>query len=410
MSSFIHRLQYASLAEAMQTRRVVFLHGVRQCGKTTLAKQWSQNGSYRTLDDATFLDAARIDPQGFVQHQHECMVIDEVQRVPSLIMSIKKVVDENSRCGQFLITGSADIYALPHVQESLAGRIQRVRLRTLTQTEVLSHHSFILDAFFQQEWTSLSFKETKADILSYCFRGGYPEAMMLSQRRRRRWYADYINVLLEKDARDIIGLRRQDELKNLMIVACSWSSKLMDMSRLGTKLSLNRNTLESYWRVLEAMFLVDRLPPWTKTDYQRVGRQSKIFVNDAGIVCSLLKWKEDDVLLDSDRSGKIVETFLYNELAVQVDAANGLYELYHYRDREGREVDFIVEREDGCLLGIEVKAGSSVGKQDFRHLTWMRDHLVPDKFCAGVVLYMGEQVVPFGDRLWAVPIGHLWHS
>lgn len=156
------------------------------------------------------------------------------------------------------------------------------------------------------------------------------------------------------------------------------------------------------------MYLIERLQPWTKTDYQRVGRQSKLFVTDSALVCSLLKWNIDEVMLNSDRSGKIIETFIYNELATHVDAHDGLYALYHYRDRTGHEVDFIVEREDGQLLGIEVKAGSSVGIEDFKHLIWMRDHLAPDRFSVGIVLYTGEHILRFGESMWAVPFSDIW--
>ena len=410
MRNLVDRLQKQNIVGAMSTRRVILLNGPRQCGKTTLAKQLNlENVTYRTLDDLALLKAAQIDPSGFIKQSQGCMIIDEIQRAPSLITAIKKAVDEDMRPGQFLLTGSADIYALPQVQESLAGRIQKIRLRTLTQSEMnISHKPSFLDRAFQENFCIQNSQEDKESILQHCFRGGFPEAVELSDQQRKRWHKDYINALLEKDVRDVAQIQRHHALKELMSVTCAWSGKLLDVSKIEATLSIQRQTLENYLRILEAMYLMERLKPWTKTDYQRVGRQSKMFVTDTGLICSLLGWNMKEVLFNSDRSGKIMETLVYNELAAHVDAHDGLYEFYHYRDRTGHEVDFILEREDGQLLGIEVKAGSSVGLEDFKHLMWMRNTLAPDRFSVGIVLYTGEHILRFGESMWAVPFSDMW--
>ena len=151
-------------------------------------------------------------------------------------------------------------------------------------------------------------------------------------------------------------------MRELVNILASWSGKFMDISAIGTGLSIQRTTIESYINALEALFLVERVHPWTKTDYARVGKQSKLFMADSGLMASLLKWKTDQVRLDPDRSGKLIETFAFNEIMAQIDAGDGRYELFHYRDREKREIDFLIEREDGVLLGIEIKAGSAISK------------------------------------------------
>jgi predicted AAA+ superfamily ATPase len=165
----------------------------------------------------------------------------------------------------------------------------------------------------------------------------------------------------------------------------------------------------TYINALEALFIVERVEPWTKVDYQRVGRQDKLFICDSGLVCSLLRWGMDQVLLDSDRIGKIFENFIFNELMTHINASNGEYSLYHYRDREQREVDFIIERDDGAVLGIEVKAGATVGRADFKHLAWLQNKVAERSFI-GIVLYTGTEILPFGDKLWAVPISCLWQG
>ena len=166
--------------------------------------------------------------------------------------------------------------------------------------------------------------------------------------------------------------------------------------------------MDSYLGVLENTYLVDKLMPWLKTDYERVNKQSKYFITDTGLMASLLNWKEDDLILDADKSGKIFETFVYNQLISQVELDNNEYELYHYRDREKREIDFIVQDSNGNIYGIEVKAGSSVTKDQFKHLKWFGQNLAKGKSFTGIVLYTGEHVIPFGENMLAVPMNNLW--
>jgi len=182
----------------------------------------------------------------------------------------------------------------------------------------------------------------------------------------------------------------------------------MDISAIGSGLSIQRPTIESYINALETLYLVERVYPWTKTDYARVGKQSRLFMVDSGLMASLLSWKMDQVRLDSDRSGKLIETFAFNEIMTQVDAGDGRYELFHYRDREQREIDFLIEREDSALLGIEIKAGSAIEKNDFNHMKWFQDNLAKSQTFVGIILYTGEFPASFSNNLWAVPFGLLW--
>lgn len=415
MAHFINRFQIPSILEAMKTRRVLLLNGPRQCGKTTLAKHIGKHVGaekiiYRTLDDVGLSKAAENDPHGFVKHTEGMMIIDEIQKVPSLLPAIKKSVDEHTRYGQFLLTGSANINALPSVNESLAGRIQKIRLRTLTQAEIVGSNVNFLERAFSEDFSSQPFYEDKRQILDYCFRGGYPEAIRLSPETRQLWHQDYIEALLERDLKEITKIHRYDAMQDLVKVLCSWTGKFLDISAIGAHLSIRRQTLESYMNALEILYLIERIPAWVKTDYQRVGRRPKLFVTDCGLVCSLLRWRIDQVFLDSDRSGKIIENFVYTELATHIDVSKGQYSLYHFRDRAHREIDFLIEREDGGLLGIEIKAGSGISMHDFNHLYWFQHNLACKKKFVGIVLYTGEQTVSFGPSLWAVPLASLWQK
>lgn len=411
MKQLYSRWQKRTIEQAMATRRVVLLAGARQCGKTTLAKQLiSEDTAYLTLDDTTLREAAENDPQDFVKHKLKTLIIDEIQRVPSLLPAIKKVVDEDTQPGQYLLTGSANIQALPSTQESLAGRISKIRLRPLSQGEIKgSAPNFLTYAFNQAFNFQWDFDE-KDKIMDMAFRGGFPEVLTLEGRDKRKWHRDYIAALLERDLKDVTKIHRYDVMRALIKVLAAWSSKFMDVSAISSGLSVHRPTVATYINALEAFYIIERVHPWTKTDYDRVGKQAKLFMADSGLMSSILSWNMDQVRFDSDRLGKLMETFIFNELASQIDANEEEYELYHYRDREQREIDFLIEREDQAMLGIEIKSSSSVHKKDFKHLQWFQENLAKDKPFIGLVLYSGNLPLSFGQNLWAIPISMLWPS
>lgn len=414
------RWQTQSLQESLSTRRVLVLEGPRQCGKTTLVKEFSKGDSnYRTLDDPTLLNAVMSDPQGFVRHGNELMIIDEVQRAPMLLQVIKQDVDQNLQPGRFLLTGSANIQSLPGVNESLAGRVRKIRLRPLALGEIYERPPHFLEMAFEQVFSPriaiTSGFEAGSELLgkdaylAEALRGGFPEARRFSREREcRAWHNDYIDALIERDLKDIANIRRQDGMRKLIEVLAAWSSKFMDVASICSNLSLTRPTVESYINALETLYLIERVRPWYKTDYDRVGKQEKLFFTDTGLMASVLRWSFDKVRLDGDMNGKLLETFVFNQLAAQLDVHESHYQLTHYRDREQREVDFVVEREDGAILGIEVKAASLVNKAMFKHLTWFHENIAPTQKFVGIVFYTGEHVVPFGSNLWAVPMSCLW--
>lgn len=410
---FYPRWQKNIVEQALKHRRVLLISGARQCGKTTLAKQLvSPDTAYRTLDDLSLREVAESDPAGFIEHDFKTLVIDEVQRVPSLFSAIKVVVDSDTRPGRFLLTGSSNIQTLPGVKESLAGRIRKLRLRTLSQGELLRLQPTFLERAFQQSFSRKSKTLRHYDrqtVLEMSLRGGYAEVLDFDQKERKRWHRDYVDALIERDLDDIMRINRQDALRELLKVLAAWSSKYMDVSAIGAGLSIRRPTVESYINALESLYLVERVNPWTKTDYERVGKHSRLFMTDSGLLSSILGWKPDQIALDADRSGKLIETFVFNELAAQIDASEIEHSLFHYRDREQREIDFLIEREDGALLGIEVKAGTAIKTEHFKHLRWFKDNIAKDRPFVGLVLYTGDAAGLMGEQMWAIPISLLWY-
>ena len=402
------RWHKTTLENALETRRIVVIAGARQSGKTTLAKQMvSKNALYRTLDDSTLLKLALDDPKGFLWHKERTMIIDEIQKAPLLISEIKKIVDENDAKGQFVLTGSADIRAMPSVNESLAGRVKNLRLRTLTQGEICGIRPSFMEKAFNADFKSQYKDSSKKEILNIALRGGYPEIISSSVKTRKEWHRDYIEAIISKDMREIFNISRRDTLYALIKVMASWSSKYIDISGICSKFEVSKPTLMSYVQLFEAMYLCDKLPAWVKSDYDRIAKKERFYFADSGLMASLLGWTYKDASLDADKYGKLIETFIYGELAAQVELDSD-YSMYQYRDRENREIDFVIEHEDGRILAIEAKGGSNIGKNDFRHIKWFREHLAKDRQFAGIVLYSGEDTLSFGENLFAVPTASLW--
>ena len=231
--------------------------------------------------------------------------------------------------------------------------------------------------------------------------------LRLAETERRAWFEDYIRSLLSRDLRDIANIQRQDVMEALLNVLSAWSGKYMDAVAIYGKLSIARNTFNSYVNALVLLCLFEKVSPWIKTDYDRVGRREKLFATDTGLMAHLLNWRLSDVLLDSDKSGKIIETLVFNELSAQIDLDHQ-YSLSHYRDRENREIDFVIRNDSGGVLGVEVKAGSAVSREDCRHMVWFKNNIVKDEPFIGIVLYTGETVLPLGEDMYAVPIAALW--
>lgn len=409
MTHLYSRWQKKIVEKAMKTRRVILLNGARQCGKTTLSKQLAMKDAlYRTLDDLALREIALNDPHGFVKHEGKTLIIDEIQRAPNLLSAIKLIVDEDTQPGQYLLTGSANIQSLPSVQESLAGRVRKIRLRPLSQGELLGSNPVFLENMFKKIFPKNKNNYDRKKIIEIAFRGGFPEAIKLEASERQQWHRDYITALLERDLNDITHIIRHNAMKELFEILAAWSGKLMDIAAIGSGLSIRRQTLESYINAVETLYLVERIDPWTRTDYERVGKQTKLYMTDSGLMSSILHWHLPQVELDPDRSGKLIETFIFTELAAQIDASNEKYKLFHYRDREKREIDFLIEREDHALLGIEIKAGSAISSTDFNHLKWFRDNLAKKRPFLGIVLYSGEYAGSMGDNLWAIPFSALW--
>lgn len=388
------------------TRRITILVGARQCGKTTLAIELAKpdNFEYVTLDDEE--EVAKSDPNGFIKHNKKTMIIDEIQRVPKLITAIKKAVDIDKRYGQYIITGSADIQSLPSVKESLAGRAKKIRLRPFTYGEFLDLKPNFLNRLRNKEFIHNEGID-KRKVIEIAFKGGFPEPLLhLKETNIQEWYQDYTDLILDHDLQYIANIKRQAKLRMLFNIINAYSSKFITKSDLARELAITRPTLDEYLSLLEKVYLIDTLPVWFSRDYETAKDRNKYFMCDTGLMCSILNWNEAETYKDADKSGKLIETFVYNQIVPQVELERNIV-LSHFRDSRKHEIDFIIETNDE-IFGIEVKAGTDIKLDTFKHLEWFRDNLAKNKPFTGLVLYTGERTMHWKNDMYTVPINNLW--
>ncbi len=289
-----------------------------------------------------------------------------------------------------------------------------MRLRPLALGEIYNTPPNFLDHAFGQVFNIPSSPTPtrpwdKNEYLFEAFRGGFPEARRLeNEMDQRSWHKDYILALIERDLKDIAHIKRKDALAKLIEVMAAWSSQFIDVASICRNFSLSRPTIESYINALEALYLIERLRPWHKTDYGRVGKREKLFMIDTGMMAAILRWQHANVRLDGDMNGKFLETFVFNQLSAHLDTQENIYEMTHYRDNEQREIDFVIERQDGAILGIEVKAASLVNASAFKHLLWFQKKILGQKNLLASFSTQGSNLVSFGPNLWAVPMSTLW--
>ena len=403
----IERWQKDEVASSLKCFRVVNLTGARQCGKTTLAGMVPLASAKRfTLDDEETRKAAKSDPHGFIDRADgETVVIDEIQKAPELLNAIKMRVDRDNAKGQYLLTGSANLHFVKAVTDSLAGRIGRVRLRPLALGETLGGRGDFIARAFARDFPRDAPHLDKRRAIALATQSGYPEAMEMDANARKRWFRTYLDDLLMKDIQDVTEIRKLNALRTVAEWLLAHSSKFFEISELAAKSGIGKETVETYIATLKALYLFDEVRPWTKGDYSKIGKRSKYFAADAGLVSNILGWTEDSIYMNDDRSGKIMENWVYQNLASMADR-DPTYEISQYRDSNKREIDFMVERSDGALLGIEVKAGSALGAGDFKHLKWFAKSLAKGEF-TGIVLYSGEHTLRFGEGFYAVPLSAL---
>lgn len=408
-SVFYPRYLRPRIAEALADSPVVLIHGPRQCGKTTLARQVGDEAgfAYFTFDDDVQRAAAQADPVGYVADLPERAVLDEVQRVPELFTSLKAAVDVRRKPGRFILTGSANVLLVPKLADSLAGRMDILRLHPLSQAELGGKASGFLFRLFLGDFKAGSSGQRQGKALAErVANGGYPAALArVNQRRRAAWYRDYADTLIQRDIRDLARISALDALPRLLALAAGQTSCLVNISELAAPFQVSRPTIREYMTLLSRIFLLEELPPWHSNRLKRLIKTPKLHMGDTGLACSLLGLDAEMLWQDRAVFGRLLETFVYQELRRQASWQAEAITFSHFRDKDQVEVDVVLESQ-ARVAGVEIKAASTVTGDDFKGLRKLQD-AARKTFSAGVVLYDGEAVVGFGNNLYAVPISSL---
>jgi len=394
------------IREALGDTPVVFLGGGRQTGKSTLARSMVGSGRQVTLDSAITLAAARSDPEGFLAGFSGLTLIDEVQRAPQLFLALKLVVDRGRRPGMFLLTGSANPLLLPQVADSLAGRMEICTLFGFSQGELVGRRDCFIDRAFQ----SLPLiSEESCDLPEILVRGGFPEVCLQRSRisRRAAWFDAYLTSFIQRDLRDLAQISGQQDFLNLLKLLATRAAQPLNVADLSRQTGIQATTLRRYLSLLEATYLVGCLPAWSSNLGRRITKAPKVLIHDSGLLCHLLGLSAARLKSEPNFLGSVLENFVANELLRQLGWSETGARLFHFRAHSGEEVDLVLETPDGQVLGLEVKASSSLGASDWKGLRFLRDALGP-KFQRGIVLYSGLETVPLGDRLEAAPVAALW--
>ena len=410
LPSYIDRFAQRRLEEALTDTPVVLVHGPRQCGKTTLVQHLGEEKGYAyySFDDEAVRAAASEDPIGFVAGLPERAILDEIQRAPELFATIKLAVDRDRYPGRFILTGSANVLLLPRLSDSLAGRMEIIRLHPLSRCELLGRESSFIDLLFEGDVEPYRSDRLGGEIAEIVAAGGYPAALArTADSRRRSWYRDYVETVTQRDVRELARIQGLEVLPDLLAMAAAQSAQLFNLTKLAGPFSLSRPTILAYMTLLERIFMVRRLRPWHSNLVSRLVKSPKLHMSDTGIACTVLDLTANDLRADRKRLGQLLETFVVQELQRQADWCDRPPGFHHFRNRDGVEVDLVLERGPDRVSAVEVKLSATVTTKDFRGLRKLQSALGA-RFINGVVLYDGEELLPFGDRLWAIPLKRVW--
>ncbi len=417
--AYIPRVAESRVREALQFMPAVFLNGPRQAGKSTLAQHLARTvlkADYVTLDDLTMFSAASNDPEGFLRGLRTPLIVDEVQRVPALFRVLKTIIDEERASGRknangrFLLTGSANVMALPGLSEALVGRMAIQSLYPLSAAETFGSSAPVIGGLFDRDFPSPPPKPggrpSFADLVQ---RATYPGIAGEPASAGALWFDGYIATLLQRDMQQLADIENIPALQNIVKLLAARASGLLNDADAARDAKLNAMTYRRYRVLVQQLFLIHLVPAWSRNVSKRLVKAPKLYFIDTALLCH--QFGVDAATLDRanpGQFGRVFENFVASELIKQLGMTSGVA-LHHFRSRDGHEVDFVLERRDGTLVGLEVKAAASVTADDFSGLRVLKQQAGKD-FHRGVVLYRGARVVPFGDDMLALPLEGLWNS
>jgi predicted AAA+ superfamily ATPase len=411
MGQIIPRSIFPLLESSLQESRITAILGARQVGKSTLAR--SLPNPYYSLDDLGTRSFAARDPVGFAQSLPAGAIIDEIQRVPDLLLAIKSIVDLEHSTGRFVVTGSANILTLPKLADTLAGRMRILELHPLAEAEIEKGtpvgQNFV-DRLFDEHFICSELQHSSTDLIARVVRGGYPEILRRSVGASRDdWFADYIIAILQREVREISRIGEIGEIERVLRLLAVRTGQMLSPTSLSSDIGIPKETLRRYFRILEQLYLVHALPAWSPDAGRQYIKSPKFHINDTGLAAYELGANEQLLTKNHNLLGNLLETFVVNEIRKQASWSVIRPRLYHLRIYDGREIDLILQARDGRSVAIEIKATASQSARDARTLCEVANN-PKSPMLRGVFLSTGERSVPIGERVLALPIEALWRS
>ena len=410
--TFVTRHAESRIRVALTDTRIVAIVGPRQSGKTTLARRIADSDGrpFITLDDDQSRRFAQDDPAGFMRGL-QAAAIDGIQRAPDLILELKKMVDENPRPGRYLITGSVELFKGTVSPDSLAGRVETIELLPFSQAEVAGDGPpAFLDRAFAGDFPASAAMEPTADLIRRVLSGGYPEAVSRTDPERRQdWLRAYARALAERDVSEIAAISKPDEMTRLVDHAAATAGQLLNMSNLALRIGVDSKTVDRWLVLLEHMFLIRRVRAWHRVGLKRLVKAPKLHFLDSGLLAALLRVGPEDIAKDRQKLGPILESFIHAELAKAASLSGKTTTVSHYRDKDQVEVDLVLERSPGRIVGIEIKASATARPKDFRGLQRLKE-AADDSFACGILLHDGERIQQTAPGMFAMPIEMLWRG
>ena len=406
----------SQIIEGLSSAPAIFVGGPRQAGKSTLVEEIVKSNypaEYYTLDNVATYGSIARDPEGFLEQFDQPIVIDEVQLLPQLYRALKKRIDElrldrkAKIHGRFILTGSASISVFPELADALVGRIFLYTLYPLSVGEVIGREEKFLETVFSSTKHLPKIKPQPLSLVNLIKKATYPELANTKESLRARWIDSYLNTLAQRDVKAITEVEKIAQIPLVIEMLASRVSGLLNDASLSRELGLNHSTLRRYRVLLNQIFLTLEIEPWFRNIGKRLVKAPKLFFTDTSVLCHLLNADPKELgTLTPNLKGKIIENFVASELTKQISKDN-FGKLYHFRSHEGDEVDFVIEQRGGKIVGVEVKAKTSVTHDDFKGLETL-EKAAGANFVRGIVLYQGDQITPFGSKFHLLPLSTLW--
>ena len=361
------------------------------------------SNNYITFDDINVYLSAKNDPIGFINSLKTPVVLDEIQKLPELINVIKGKIDENRIPNQFILTGSINVLRFSKVKESLAGRMAIFELYPLSIYELFNKNENMIDNIFNGNFLNKKPSLSYEELLEFIFKGGFPEIHKIkSDSMRYIWFSSYVSTYIEKDVMEIGEIRNIDKFLSLLNILASYSGNLLNKTKLSQSVGIDNKTLDHYLNLLQLIYQTTLIRPFSRNIGKRFIKSPKIYFNDTGLLSYLLGLTSVEELRKSIYFGNIFETFILNELLKHSKYSIYPSEIFFYRTTDKKEIDFIV-RYKNQFLAIEVKTSSTVSEKDFSAMKGINNFI---KY--GIVLYMGDRVLPFGEKFFAIPVVNLF--